>query len=118
MTRDEINHFCKSQPHTTHVVQWGGQDVWKIGGKVFAVVGDGDEGGAVSFKAGEIGFEVLQEMPGLRPAPYLASRGMKWIQYFKPGGMTPDGVRAELRKSYDLVASGLTKAKRAELGLA
>jgi hypothetical protein len=31
-------------------------------------------------------YEMLKDQPGLRPAPYLASRGMKWIQHFaKPG---------------------------------
>ncbi|WP_348541452.1 MmcQ/YjbR family DNA-binding protein [Sulfitobacter albidus] len=39
MTRDELCQFCASLPHATHVVQWGGADVYKVGGKLFAVVG-------------------------------------------------------------------------------
>ena len=78
MTLDDYNSFCASLPHTTHVVQWGGAHVWKVGGKVFAIGGwsDGD-GLAVSFKVSEMAFDILKEQPGLRPAPYLASRGMK-----------------------------------------
>ena len=41
MTLDEYNAFCGSLPSTTHVVQWGGADVWKVGGKVFAIGGRG-----------------------------------------------------------------------------
>ena len=39
MTRDEFNAFCGGLPAATHVVQWGGSDVWKVGGKMFAVCG-------------------------------------------------------------------------------
>ena len=40
---------------------------------------------AITFKAGEMSYALLAEQPGLRPAPYLASRGLKWTQqYGKP----------------------------------
>jgi predicted DNA-binding protein (MmcQ/YjbR family) len=55
--------------------------VWKVGGKVFAIAGWGDgEALAVTFKCSELSYDLLKEQAGLRPAPYLASRGMKWIQ--------------------------------------
>ena len=44
MTYDQFNAFCGALPATTHVVQWSGSHVWKIGGKVFAV-GGRDDGG-------------------------------------------------------------------------
>jgi len=86
MTAEEFNAFCRSLPATTSVVQWGGSHVWKVGGKVFAI-GNGPDGDvSVTFKAGDISYEVLKTQPGLRPAPYLASRGLKWIQHYsKPG---------------------------------
>ncbi len=31
--------YRASLPATPHVVQWGGSDVWKVGGKVFAIGG-------------------------------------------------------------------------------
>lgn len=40
MIQDEYNTFCAMLPATSHVVQWGGSDVWKVGGKVFAIAGD------------------------------------------------------------------------------
>ncbi len=81
MTLDEYNRFCASLHATTHVVQWGGAHVWKVGGKVFAI-GGWDDGRRCSSpsNARDAAFDMLKEQPGCRPAPYLASRGMKWIQ--------------------------------------
>ncbi len=109
--------FCATLAHTTHVVQWGNSDVWKVGGKVFAICGWADGEPAYTFKVGDMAFEILQERPGVRPAPYLASRGMKWLQQYAPNGLDDDELRDHLRLSYELVAAGLTKKKRAELGL-
>lgn len=39
MTLDDYNSFCASLPATSHVVQWGGAHVWKVGAKVFAIGG-------------------------------------------------------------------------------
>ena len=118
MTLDDYNGFCASLPATTHVVQWGGAHVWKVGGKVFAVAGwsDGD-GLAVTFKTSEMAFDLLKEQPGCRPAPYLASRGMKWIQRQTDDSMDDDALRDYLRESRRLVALGLSKKARLELGL-
>lgn len=118
MTRDPYNAFCAGLPATLHVVQWGGADVWKVGDKVFAI-GRLQESGemAVSFKCSPIAFDILKDQPGLRPAPYLASRGMKWVQWQSPESMPDDVLRDYLRESHRLVALGLTKRARADLGL-
>lgn len=118
MTRDEISSFCASLPHATHVVQWGNADVYKIGGKVFAVVGMGNTDATVTFKTSHLAFEVLSDSPGLRPAPYMASRGLKWIQHYAAPGLPDDSLTEHIRASYDMVASGLTRKMRAELGMA
>ena len=118
MTLDEYNDFCASLTATSRVVQWGGSHVWKVGGKVFAIAGWGDEDFfAVTFKVTPLSFEVLQEQPGLRPAPYLASRGMKWIQQHDDPGLPDAELKAHIKASYDLIVAKLTKKLRAELGL-
>jgi predicted DNA-binding protein (MmcQ/YjbR family) len=118
MTLDEYNAFCASLPATTHVVQWGGAHVWKVGGKVFAI-GGWSAGAqlAVSFKCSEMAFAILREQPGLRPAPYLASRGMSWIQRQSDESMPDEVFRNYLRESHRLVALKLPKKLRAELKL-
>lgn len=118
MDRDRFNRFCSGLTATSHVVQWGGADVWKVGGKVFAVAGWSDRAYAgISFKVTPLSFEILQEQPGLRPAPYLASRGMSWIQHYQPDGLSTSDLEAYLERSHALVAAGLSKKKQRELGL-
>jgi predicted DNA-binding protein (MmcQ/YjbR family) len=118
MTLDEFNEFCALLPHTDHVVQWGGADVWKVAGKVFAIAGWGDGASLhVTFKCSDITYQILREQPGLRPAPYLASRGMTWIQRQTGESMDDDALRDYVRNSYMLVAAGLPKKTRRKLGL-
>ncbi|SHH75434.1 MmcQ/YjbR family DNA-binding protein [Cognatishimia maritima] len=117
MTRDEFNAFCASKAATSHVVQWGDADVWKVGGKVFAICGWADGRDAFTFKVTPLAFEVLQDQPGIRPAPYLASRGLKWLQHYDEPGLSDAELKTHIDVSYDLVASGLSKKKRLELGI-
>jgi predicted DNA-binding protein (MmcQ/YjbR family) len=117
MTREDLRHFCAALPNATHVVQWGDADVYKIGGKVFAILGMGETGNTITFKVSHLAFEILGDSPGLRPAPYMASRGLKWIQQYDAPGLPDDSLRAHIRASYDMVAAKLTRKLRAELGM-
>ena len=117
LSRAEINAYCKSLPQSTHVVQWGNSDVWKIGGKLFAVCGWSDGASAVTFKVSDLAYEVLSDMPGIRPAPYLASRGMKWIQVYDDPGLPDDELKAHIAASYEMIMEKLPKKLRVSLGL-
>ncbi len=115
MTPEAFNAFCATLPQSTHVVQWGGADVWKVGGKVFAIAGFLENIGlSVSFKVTPIGYEILSDAEGCRPAPYLASRGMKWIQ---ARGIPDDELTDHVRGSYDIIVAALPKKTRRELNL-
>jgi predicted DNA-binding protein (MmcQ/YjbR family) len=122
MTREDYNTFCASLPHALHVVQWGDADVWKVGegtrSEVFAVAG-WSEGPIpfVTFKCSPMSFDMLKDQPGLRPAPYLASRGMKWIQRTDTQSMDDAALRDYLRESHRLASLNLTKAEQRRLGL-
>ncbi|MGP1395358.1 MAG: MmcQ/YjbR family DNA-binding protein [Inquilinaceae bacterium] len=118
MTYDDFNAFCGALPATSHVVQWGGSHVWKVGGKVFAIGGWGDDQPAYAFKVSELSYDILKDQPGLRPAPYLASRGMTWIQHHAAPGLADEDLKDYLRQSHRIVAAGLSKKKQKELGLA
>ncbi len=115
MTPAAFNAFCATLPQSTHVVQWGGADVWKVGGKVFAIASwnDGEELAAV-FKVTPIGYEILSDAEGCRPAPYLASRGMKWIE---ARGVADDDLKGHVRASYEMIAAALPKKTQKALGL-
>ncbi|OEE75185.1 MmcQ/YjbR family DNA-binding protein [Vibrio genomosp. F6] len=118
MNYEEFNHFCGSFAGTSHVVQWGNSDVWKVGGKVFAIGGwsDGSQA-AFTFKTSSLNFDFLSDCEGYKPAPYFASRGMKWIQQVGTSGKLDDDVKYYLSESYRIVASGLSKRKQRELGI-
>jgi predicted DNA-binding protein (MmcQ/YjbR family) len=118
LDRETFNNFCASLPHSTHVVQWGEADVWKIGGKMF-VIGWFSQISEpkITFKCSPISFEMLQEQPGLIPAPYLASRGMKWIQRTSPESMDDETLKIYLKESYRQVSLNLTKAEQKRLNL-
>lgn len=118
MTYDEFNRFCRSLPVTSYAVQWGNSHVWKVGEKVFAIGGwEKSSQPAFTFKTSDLNFEVLKDEKGFRPAPYMASRGMQWIQQYESSKKTDTQLQYYLKESHRLVSLGLTKKKQKELGL-
>ncbi|MZI93185.1 MmcQ/YjbR family DNA-binding protein [Vibrio sp. CAIM 722] len=118
MDHKEFNQFCSSLRATTHVVQWGGSDVWKVGGKVFAIGTKSKNGApAFTFKTSDLNFEFLRESEGYIPAPYFASRGMKWIQQVGNSEKLNEELKYYLSESYRIVSQSLSKRKQKELGL-
>lgn len=112
ITRKQIEAVAMALPATTMVVQWGGSDVYKVGGKVFAVVGFQN---GLAFKVSEIGFEVLTSDGGPgRQAPYFAKGG--WV-VVDLDAVELGEATGWLEVAHELVAARLTKKLRAELGL-
>ena len=118
MELEAFNQFCSQFAATSHVVQWGDSEVWKVGGKVFAIGFTAKKGTpAYTFKASPLNFDFLSDNEGYIPAPYFASRGMKWIQQIETDGSLDEELEYYLSESYRLVALGLSKRKRTELGI-
>jgi predicted DNA-binding protein (MmcQ/YjbR family) len=118
LSRAEFNAFCGGLPATAFVEQWRGAQVWKVGGKVFAMGWfEPDRQPEITFKVSDIAWEVLRDAPGCRPAPYMASRGMKWIQSFARPGLSKRELKAYLVASHGLVVSALPKRTRQNLAL-
>jgi predicted DNA-binding protein (MmcQ/YjbR family) len=115
------NLICGEFAHAWHVVQWGGVHVWKVGGargKMFAMGFDrGAEGVFVTFKVSPMSYDILKEQDGLRPAPYLAARGMTWIQRTNGNTMDDGALKDYLRESHRLCAQALPKRAQQALGL-
>ncbi len=112
MTREQVEAAAMALPAATKVVQWGGADVYKVGGKVFAICG---LGGGLSFKVTEIGFVVLTDDGGPgRQAPYLAKG--HWV-LVDLDDVENGEVTGWLEASHGLIAAKLTRRARAELGL-
>jgi len=123
MTYDEFNKFCGSLHATTYVMQWNNAHVWKIGPKVFAIgsLGQGnlekENQPAFIFKTSDLNFDFLSDLSGYKPAPYFASRGMKWIQHYDSSAKTDEELTYYLKESYKIVSLGLTKKLQKQLGL-
>ena len=118
LSYDEYNQFCRSLPATSYVMQWGDSHVWKVGGKVFAIGGwEKSDNPAFTFKTSELNFEILRDQPGFRPAPYMASRGMKWIQRYDGPERADGELKHYLKESHRIVSLGLSKKMQRELGL-
>jgi predicted DNA-binding protein (MmcQ/YjbR family) len=114
MTPAAIEAHCLALPGASLVVQWGGTHVFKVGGKIFAMVGGSVWG--LSFKASDMAFELLPQEGVARPAPYLARA--RWLELASADALGEAEIRAYLTQAHALVAAKLTRKARRELGLA
>lgn len=96
----------KAGAELTH--PWEDHDVWKVGGKIFAILGDE----SASLKAAKERQSVLIQDPAIDPAPYLHKAG--WIKV-QINDQTVDMALDLMDQSYDLVFAGLPKKVRALL---
>jgi predicted DNA-binding protein (MmcQ/YjbR family) len=116
MRHADIEKFCLSLPAATLVVQWGESRVYKVGGKVFALLSPAAEKPAtVCFKVGENSFEILTQDPKIVQAPYFAKR--KWVSVTRLDALKATEMKAYLARSHALVAAGLSRKIKTALGL-
>ncbi|MHB0951072.1 MAG: MmcQ/YjbR family DNA-binding protein [Allorhizobium sp.] len=111
--RKGFDAFAKSLAGVTLVDQWESR-VAKVGGKVFALLTDGEA--RIVVKVSEESFEILTALDGIEQAPYFAKR--KWIAIASTAPLSEEELRHYLVRSYELVVAGLTKKLRSELGIA
>ncbi|MGI8745969.1 MAG: MmcQ/YjbR family DNA-binding protein [Bryobacteraceae bacterium] len=113
MNIDWVRGYCMSLPHSTESIQWGNDLVFKIGGKMFAVLVLEPAKVWLSLKCTPEEFTELIERPGIIPAPYSAR--YHWIALEAEDALSATEVKQRLRRSYDLVLEKLPKKARAEL---
>ena len=115
MTDDDFNTYCGSFAGAEYVMQWSGSHVWKVMGKLFAIGRIGSKGNLnVTFKTSDFDFHFLQDEEHYRPAPYLASRGLKWIQYYD-SNVEDETVKQLIKASYQIIVASLPKKKQQSL---
>ena len=114
MDIDWLRRYCLSLPHATESVQWGNDLVFKIAGKMFAVVVLEPAKVWLSFKCSPAEFAELTERPGIIPAPYVAR--YHWVALETEDALTAAEIKRLIRNSYDLVFAKLPKKTRGELG--
>jgi predicted DNA-binding protein (MmcQ/YjbR family) len=63
----------------------------------------------VTFKCSKTSFAILGELPGLRPAPYLASRGLLWMQRVDTRSLSDHDLKDYIRQSHAMILAALPK---------
>jgi predicted DNA-binding protein (MmcQ/YjbR family) len=114
MDIDWVRQYCLSLPHTTEKVQWQDDLVFKVGGKMYAVVALEPGGHWLSFKSTPEEFADLVERPGVIPAPYLARA--HWVSLETGSALPRAEIERLLGRAYDLILEKLPRKTRASLG--
>lgn len=113
MNVDWVREYCMSMPHATESLQWGDDLVFKVGGKMFAVLVLKPAPVWLSFKCSPEEFAELTERPGIIPAPYSAR--YHWVALQTHEALNASELERLLRESYDMVLAKLPKRVRAAL---
>ena len=108
-----LRRVCLALPQATETVQWGDNLVFKVAGKMFAVMSLEPSGIWLSFKTTPQRFDELTERSGFLPAPYLARA--KWVAVERPGATSAQELQEFLTASYHLVVETLPKKTRLSL---
>ena len=108
--RARVNAMCARLPGAEWSESFGpGHDVWKVGGRMFAVMGTVDDGVSVKTPDAETAAMLIEAGVGER-APYLHR---SWLRL--PPGADEAEVGHRIRVSYDTIRAGLPKRARAAL---
>jgi predicted DNA-binding protein (MmcQ/YjbR family) len=111
----DFESFALSLAGVSLADQWGSR-VAKVGGKVFTLLRLTDpDMHSIVFKCTEDSFVVLTGIGSAKQASYLAKR--KWVCVPRSIDFSDQELKFYLRRSYQLVAAGLTKKARQELGV-
>jgi predicted DNA-binding protein (MmcQ/YjbR family) len=110
MNVDFVRGCCRSFPHVTETVQWEDDLVFKVGGKMFAVMPLEPAPVRLSFKCSPEDFAELTERPGIVPAPYLARA--HWVSLESEYALPAAELKQRLRDAYALVYAKLPKKTR------
>jgi len=115
VTRAFVNRYCGALPSAERSDPWGGgHDAWKVGGKLFAVVGAVDE--AVSVKCRDVETaQMLIELGRVERAPYF-HRSWVRIPLGAKCAVPEDELSERLLTSYRLIRAALPKKVQSRLG--
>ena len=114
MDLDWVREYCLALPHTTEKVQWEDNLVFKIGGKMYAVVALEPGDPWLGFKCAPEDFVALVERPGIIPAPYLARA--HWVSLETSDALSRTEVEHLLSHAYSLIFAKLPKTMQVRLG--
>ena len=108
MDIESVRKFCLTLPHVDEKVQWENDLLFRIGGKMFAVVAlEPSHGVLMSFKCAPEKFAELVEQDGIIPAPYVAR--YHWVAFERFDVLPDRELKELLTNAYHLVRDKLPK---------
>jgi len=110
---DFIRQICLALPGVTEQIQWGYDLVFKVGGKMFAVVPTEPAPVVMSFKVADEEFPELTEHQGIIPAPYMARA--KWIALETESALSRTELERLLKLAHTLVLAKHSKRMQAKI---
>ena len=114
MDIESVRAYCLSLPHVTEDVQWKSDLLFRIGGKMFAVVAlEATSDHCMSFKCTPEKFAELTERPGIMPAPYVAR--YHWVALENFQALSAKELKEQLKIAYQLVRDKLPAKVRKTL---
>lgn len=113
MTPAQLESAALALPGVEVSIKWGADRCFVVGGKMFAATDP--ERRSLSMKMTDIAYEALTQTGRAQPAPYAAR--FKWVIFEDLAALDAAEVTDWLKTAHGLVAAGLTKTRRAELGL-
>ncbi len=111
MDKQHANTLCGRLPGAEWSEPFGpGHDVWKVGGKIFAAIGDGS--GGISVKCPDVETaEMLREVGAAKKAPYFHK---SWVLVPFDSADEAELVH-RINISYDVIRASLTKKAQSAL---
>jgi predicted DNA-binding protein (MmcQ/YjbR family) len=112
MTNDSIRDHCLSLPHTTEVVRWEDHLLFKVAGKMFAIIEL--DGHSCAFKCTPEKYAELVEMEDIAGSSHNMWKH-QWVTTETLTALPEAEFRELLTESYRLVRASLPKKLQAEL---
>ena len=107
MDVDAIRAFCMAFPNTTEKLQWGDDLCFKVGGKIFVMLGLDNP--RLCFKCTPDTFAELIEREDIRPAPYVGR--YKWVMLDRLDAAGDAELQDLIRQSFEMVSAKAPKKK-------
>ena len=112
MTNDAIREHCLSLPNVTETVQWGDHLLFKVGGKMFAIIEL--DGHSCALRCTPDSYAELVEMEDIVPSSHNMWK-YQWVTLETLTALPDRRFRELLTTSYQLVRAGLSKKALAAL---
>jgi len=103
MNAEAIRKYCLSFPNATENLQWEDDLCFKVGGKIFAIVGLDSVPQRLCFKCTAEVFAELCELEDIRPAPYVGR--YNWVMVDRLDALPDHELKNYIQQSYEMVAA-------------